>query len=291
MTPEAAYARATAFYESGQYVECANAFAVLLDDEALAGGLAFRSREQARVYRAACLIAQGKTAAADDQFRAAIRESPQMAVPNAIVFPQAVVERFIIVRSGLLEEISRSEAERAEREREAAAESRRRARAERERVVRLEHLASEETVILKNRRWVAFAPFGIGQFQNRDYGLGAVFLASETILLGTAVTAVSIELSLHSQANGGLGVTPDKAQFEQLNKNIQTAHDVSLIATGALALVVAGGILEANLSFVPEFYGGVRPRSKHGPTSAARSLVPLFGPAAGGAAVGLMGRF
>ncbi|HEX7669265.1 MAG TPA: hypothetical protein VF395_06780, partial [Polyangiaceae bacterium] len=77
----------------------------------------------------------------------------------------------------------------------------------------------------------------------------------------------------------------------QLNKNIRTAHEVSLIATGALALVVAGGILEANLSFVPEFYGGVRPRPKPVAPQTGLRILPLLGPTVGGAEMGLLGRF
>ena len=164
--------------------------------------------------------------------------------------------------------------------------------AERERVARLERLAAEETVVLKNRRWVASVPFGIGQFQNRDYALGSVFLASEVVLLGTAVTAVAVELSLHSQANGGAGLRKSaQGQVDQLNQNIQTAHAISLLATGGLALVVAGGILEANLSFVPEFSGGVRPRPKVRSDRAVLTLLPAAGPTTGGAEIGVMGRF
>jgi hypothetical protein len=290
LTPEAAFTRAAAFYESGQYVQCADAFAALLDDEALAGGLAFRAREQARVYRGACLIAQGKTTAADEQFRAAIRESPQMAPPNAIVFPQPVIDRFIAVQSALFQEIKRSEEERAEREREAAARARNRARAERDRVLRLERLAAEETIVVKNRRFMACVPFGTGQFQNRDYVLGSIFLASEALLLGTAVTAVSIELSLNSQANGGSNLL-QLDQVAALNQNIHTANTVALVATGGLILVAAGGILEANLSFVPEFSDGVRPRKKPRTSSALRALTPTIGPATRGALLGVMGRF
>ncbi|HVU03316.1 MAG TPA: hypothetical protein VHE30_16265 [Polyangiaceae bacterium] len=291
ITAEGAFSRATAFYEAGQYGECVSAFHTLFSDPVLAGELPFRSREQAHVYHAACLIAQGKTEEADDQFRAAIRESPQMAVPNAIVFPPPVIERFIIVRSEMLEEIRRSEEERAERQRLAAQRARERAEAERRRIAELERLASEETIVTHNRRWMASVPFGVGQFQNRDYTLGAVFLGSEALLVATALSAVSIELSLHAQAKGGAGLRDQGTEVEQLNQNILTAHRVSLYATGAFILVLAGGILEANLSYVPEFRDGKRQRKVTLPSAGSLTVAPEVTAERGGAELGIVGRF
>ncbi len=287
LSPEAALARATAFYESGKYALCSDAFASLLDDSGAASSLSSRAREQASVYRAACLIAQGDISGADVVFRAAIRENPQMAVPSAILFPPAVLERFIVVRTTLLEEIRRAEEERAFREREAAYQARRRADAERARVAELEKLALQETLIVENRRWLASVPFGVGQFQNRQYALGAVFLSTETLLLATAVTATSIELSLHSQAKGGLGFA-NQTEVDQLNQSIHTANTVSLVSVAALAVTLGCGILQANLAYVPEFDDGVRlrPRKVNPPP-----LVPLLGPTEGGALVGVLGRF
>src|SRR5215471_7722260 len=69
LSVEAALARATAFYEAGQYAQCADAFAALLDDAGQASSIAPKAREQASVYRAACLIAIGRTDEADEAFR------------------------------------------------------------------------------------------------------------------------------------------------------------------------------------------------------------------------------
>jgi tetratricopeptide (TPR) repeat protein len=291
LSPDAQLARAAAYYEAGQYAQCTDAFAGMLDDPEKVRALSPRSRDQAQVYDAACLIAIGKTDAANERFRSAIRENPQMAVPSAVVFPPAVIERFVVVRSELMEEIRRSEQERIARERAAAEEARKRAEAERRRVVMLEKLASEETLITRNRRWVASVPFGVGQFQNRHYTLGAIFLASETLLLATAITATSLELANVSEAQGGSGLTDPEA--ERVTKNIETAQIVSIGATGALLLVVAGGIVQANLAFVPEFRDGTRPRKIPKLNSSAHSLSvkPLVAPSAGGAAIGVTGAF
>jgi len=290
MSPDAQLARAAAYYEAGQYAQCAEAFAGMLDDPEKVRALSPRARDQAHVYDAACLIAIGKTDAANERFRSAIRENPQMAVPSAVVFPPAVIERFVVVRSELMEEIRRSEQERIARERTAAEEARRRADAERRRVAMLETLASEETLITRNRRWLASVPFGVGQFQNRHYTLGAIFLASETLLLATAITAVSLELANLSEAKGG-NVTEPEA--ERLNKNIKAAQVVSLSATGALLFVMAGGIVQANLAFVPEFRDGTRQRKipKVSPSARGPSFQPLVTPTSHGATIGVIGIF
>jgi tetratricopeptide (TPR) repeat protein len=289
LSVEAALARATAFYEAGQYTQCADAFAALLDDAGQASSIAPKAREQASVYRAACLIALDRQDEADEAFREAIRENPQMAVPNAIMFPPAVIERFIVVRTTLMEEIRRSEEQRAYRAREAALAARRKAEQEKARVVRLEKLASEETVIVRNQRWIAWVPFGVGQFQNRDYGVGAAFLASEVLLVGTAIGAVSIELSLHSQADGGKNISGD---IDQLNQNIDTARVVGLVATGGFLLVAGLGILQAHLGFVPEFNEGTRPRARpKSPPSSPQVVGAGVSPLSGGAALNVIGRF
>jgi hypothetical protein len=294
LTPEAAFARASSFYEGGQYTSCVSTFSALLDEPAESSGLSSRTREQATVYYAACLIALGRVDVADEQFRAAIRANPQMAVPSAVVFPPSVIERFVVVRSQLFEEIRRSEEERARRGREAVERSRRQAEAERARVSRLEKLASEETVVVRNRRWVASVPFGVGQFQNRDYFLGGLFLATETALLGTALTSAAIELSLYSQAGGGTNLASNP-QVEQLNQNLRTANSVALYSAGALLLVMGGGILEAHLAFVPEFRDGTRkrklPPGVRSPEPSGLSLLPMLAPERGGGTLGVVGRF
>jgi hypothetical protein len=288
LSVEASLARATAFYEAGQYSQCADSFGGLLDDPTQASSIAPRAREQASVYRAACLIALGRTDEADETFRRAVRENPQMAVPNAIVFPPAVIERFIIVRTTLLEEIRRADEERARRERQAALAAQQNAELEKLRVQRLEKLASEETLVVQNQRWIAWVPFGVGQFQNRDYVLGAGFLASEVLFVGTAITATSIYFSLNSQAKGGSGLTGD---VNQLNQNLRTANAVALYAAGGFLFVAAIGVLQANLAFVPEFPGGTRARAKPKHRSSSPAPAVGFAPTPGGAAFSVFGRF
>src|SRR5665213_1013704 len=48
----------------------------------------------------------------------------------------------------------------------------------------------EADVTEKHSRWVALAPFGFGQFQNGQRGLGVFFLAADSLLLAGEIAAV-----------------------------------------------------------------------------------------------------
>jgi hypothetical protein len=293
-TPGVLLGRAISFYETGRNEECARTLNTLLARPDVDASLGRRDVERARVYYAACLVAVGKNSAADDQFRAAIRDNPQMATPSSIVFPGAVVERFIQVRDTLVEELRRSQEERARIAQAEAARAAQRAREERDRIVRLERLASEETMVEQNRRWLATVPFGVGQFQNGDTALGALFLTSETLLAATALTAVSVQLSLYSAAEGGTRL--DAGQAREINENLRTAQTVFLVSTGAFLATAVAGVVEAHLSFVPERPAGVRKRSPEQPPASReepRGGVVSFGagPIPGGAQLGLQGVF
>lgn len=139
--------------------------------------------------------------------------------------------------------------------REAAAR-RERAERERRRIAELERLAATETLIKKNERWMAWVPFGLGQFHNDDDTLGWIFLTSELALAGTAITATSIELGLHARAEGGRAPLDSR----DLTNKVRAAHQVGTIAWLGLIGVAVAGIVEANLSFRSELPAGQRRR-------------------------------
>jgi hypothetical protein len=281
-------ARGMAFYDAGQFKQCAASLASALDDTR-AGELDAREVERARVYRGACLVALGDTEGADEQFRKAIRQNPQMATPSTIVFPQEVVDRFILVRSALLDEIRAAQERDARRADVEAERARERAELERRRLVELERLASHERVVHRNRRWVAWVPFGVGQFQNRNPVLGGVFLATETLFAATAVGATSIQLSLHAQAGGSGQLTPEERA--QINENLRVAHAVSLVSLGGLLVTAVIGIAEANLSFVPEYDAGTRKRPPAQLRISSPRVAPVVVPHPAGAGLGVRGIF
>jgi hypothetical protein len=249
----AAFDRARIYYESAKYSACVDAFSRLLDRSET---LRPKERASARTYLAACLIASNRVDDARQQFRQAILEDRQLEPPDPVVFPQAVIDVFVQVRSTLMDALRKQQEEEFARSAEAAAAQRKRAERERERVAELERLASTEILIRKNERWMAWVPFGLGQFHNDNPTLGWVFLSTELVLAGTAITATSIELGLHAQAEGGRA----PLDANDLTSKVRAAHQVGTAAWLALIGVAVAGIVEANLSFQSELPAGKRHR-------------------------------
>lgn len=250
----AALERARIYYESAKYSACVDAFTRLLEQPS---HLQLKDRSVARVYLAACLIASGKVEEARQRFRQAILEDRQLEAPDPVVFPQAVVDVFLEVRSSLMQALERQQEEELQRGRQEAEARARAEQRERWRVAELERLASLETVVRRNDRWMAWVPFGMGQFQNEDRTLGWIFFTTEAVLSVTAITATSIELGLHSQAEGGRA----PLDSEDLTSKVRAARQVGTVSLIALIGVVAAGILEANLSYRSEVAVGQRKRS------------------------------
>lgn len=264
----AALERARIYYESARYAECVQAFSRLLER---AGRLQPKERGTARVYLAACLIASGRTEEARQQFRLAILEDRLLEAPDPVVFPPAVVDVYVQVRTSLMEDLERQQEEELQRSRQAAEARQRAEQRERWRVAELERLAAQETLVRRNDRWMAWVPFGLGQFQNQDNALGWVFLSVESALAVTALTATSIELGLHSQAEGGRA----PLNSQDLTDKVRAARRVGTAAWVSLAGVAALGILEANLSYRTEVEIGQRRRAL---PDALRSPEPVKSP-------------
>ncbi|MFO7177967.1 MAG: hypothetical protein DIU78_004620 [Pseudomonadota bacterium] len=244
LSDEAELARIVSLYEAGRYAQCADELEALLREDGPRPLSDPNVVENARIYQAACLIGSGRSEQADVPLRAAILANPQMRPPDSLVFPPPVVERFLRVRETLYEEIRKAELSRVEQARREAEARARRERAEAERLAELEDLASREVVRTRNRRWIALIPFGVGQFQNGNPELGWVFLASEAVLGATALTALSMQTYITLEA--------DRLRNEDNNSVLRTWNTLLDVSSYAFLAVAAIGILEAQLSFVPE---------------------------------------
>jgi len=254
---DAALERARSFYEAGRYDSCAKSFGEILalEDE-VPEEIPAATIEQSRVYFAACLLATGDSAGADHQLRQALAANPLMASPDPVIFPDQVRDLFFKVKADFLDDIQRAQEAMLEQARVEAEKRAELARQERLRVRRLEKLAASETLVHKNRRWLASVPFGVGQFQNGDDVFGAVMLTTQTLALGTAIFAVSRELSYHSQADGGRNVEDEDA----FNEPIHVLRPMGVYASAGFLFLATIGILEAHINFVPEQPIGTRPR-------------------------------
>jgi hypothetical protein len=286
---EAELSRVVTLYDAGKYAECADQLGQLLDAK---GSRPLRDPqvvERARVYHAACLIGSGQRERAGEVLRTALRATPLMKPPNSLVFPQPVIDEFFRAQESMREEIRAAEARRLKQRQDAAKAQANREAAERGHLQELKRLASEETVLVKNRRAVALLPFGVGQFQNRDPVLGWVFLTAEAALAGTALTSLVVRAHLNE---AGKRADADTTEGNQRIEDWQTAL---VISSYGFLTVAAAGIVEAQISFEPEFRETRRRRlPRHldtlGPPSALR-VEPTLAPLQGGAQLGLRGSF
>jgi hypothetical protein len=198
------------------------------------------------------LLGAGETDAAEAPLRAAIHENPQMKPPDSLVFPQPVVQRFLKVRDSLVNEIRAAEQTRIK---QAQAEAREREQAlerERGRMRELEKLARQESVVVRNRRVLSFVPFGVGQIQNRQETLGYTLMVGELALAGLSLASVIVQnrLDVEAEETRRQGQTV----LEERHNNLQAAWGITrTVSFWAFVGVAMGGVLQAQLEYVPEF--------------------------------------
>jgi len=250
LSDEAELARVVSLVEAAKYEECAARFSRLLDPTAPHRLVKPEVVETARLYHATCLIGLGKTEAADQPLRDALRKNPQMRAPDSLIFPPRVIDRFIKVRDELYEELRRLERDTIERaQREAVAKQKQ----DNDRwamMLTLERLARQETVVEHHHRWIAVVPFGVGQFQNGNKALGWLFLGSEVALGATAV--VSTAVFTHIEAQTAQYVNEGRPPGADVKKRLDDWHTALVLSSYGFLGVAALGILEAQISFVPE---------------------------------------
>ncbi len=127
----------------------------------------------ARMYLGATLLAQGKKADGEAIFAQLLRDKPDYQ-PDSLRVTLQATDALIDVRARMREELAASMAEKVRQ----AQDEKAKIEGERQRAAMhlalLEKLASEETVVQHNSRWLALVPFGVGQFQNEQTvaGLG-----------------------------------------------------------------------------------------------------------------------
>jgi TolA-binding protein len=241
--------KARAAYLARNYSEAEDRLRALVDPKMGLKELSLLS--QARMYLGAVLLAQGKRDAAGDVFEKMILEDPSFE-PDPLSFPGDVINTFFDVRGQLQEKIRQS-AQNAAR-----LEAERRARVEEERrrqeawLAQVKQMATEEKNTVRHSRLIAFLPFGAGQFQNGDRVLGWTFLATQAAcIIGTGIT-----VPMYSYARGR---AEDEARSGDLEREAQLYQDradnirtVNLSFAGAFAALAITGIVQANLSYVPE---------------------------------------
>lgn len=229
--------------------------------------------DDAYMYLAATYLALGKKDQANEQLRRLLLDAVRRGAdydPDQLTFSQDVLDAFRDAKTRYRAEIL------AEKERKAREEQETRDREAKEKVRQkkyleaLERQAAEETIITKNSRWLTLVPFGAGQFQNGQRALGWTLLASETVL--TAAVAVTTGFYV---ANLGQYLATKKAApcgyprvepcfandlaASYYNRTLGWGY-ANMTVSLALATAMIAGVVQANLTFVPETHG-VRPRA------------------------------
>ncbi len=250
--------------------------------------------ERGRLYFATCSLLLGNREEARQSLRSALEENPLMPSPDSLTFPPPVVSLFLEVRDEVQQLIADREREQVlllRRENEIA---RRKVEERRRREEQLEQLASEETVLRKNSRFIAALPLGAGQFQNGNVALGTVFLVGQSVAIMTSVTALAINQAIISRAKRQ---RPDADRYERQTQALyQTMKWSFYSALGLYAL----SVLEAQLSFKSEIKLESRKRELPPELSSERpvqdgpdrfSLSPAIAPLDGGVYFGIDGTF
>jgi hypothetical protein len=294
LSDEAELSRVVGLYEAGKYRECSNEIERLLDPTGRDPLRQPAIIENARVYWAACLLGAGDADASDAPLRAAIHENPQMKPPDSLVFPQPVVDHFLKVRDSLVTEIRAAEQARIRQAQTEAGLRQQSLAKDRQRLRTLELLARQETLIFRNHRSFALVPFGVGQFQNRESGLGYALLVSEVLTGGLCLTSVAWQSRMAAQADEQR-VLKHKVNETKLSRDLAIWGTLKRVSAWSFLGIAVAGVVQAQIDFVPEFR---ETRTRPGLPSAAPSpapkptevsAAPYFDSTGGG--VTLLGRF
>lgn len=287
-------------FDAGQYEDAARRFSTMLDPavppcEKSAPKKSGRCRlsdkdliERARAFAAASLIALRRTTEADAHIERVLRENPSYA-PNPAIFPQEVIDRFTEVRGRLRAELEEAARQKAEEERARLLAAQKIREDEEKWMADIQRLAGEERIIAKNSRLLAIVPFGVGQFQNGDKGLGLFFAISQGVTGSASLVSASIyNYFISVDRNAKDPETNQPVDTVALDSSIQTVTTINRIAFGAWAALTLAGIVHAQLTFKPEV-ATVRQRPL--PKKPTQTMLPTVSFAPGAAGVGLIGRF
>jgi hypothetical protein len=153
-------------------------------------------------------------------------------------------------------------------------------------IATLRPLASQESVVVRHSRWIAAVPFGVGQFQNGQDGLGYAFLVSEALLAGASITTGVIYMQLLADYNRQQQ-QPGQIDYGDLRSRLDTTIAINLYTTAALAGITLAGVAQAEVAFVPE----VREVRARPIPKAPPAVLPTVSPSSSGLLVGVVGRF
>jgi len=285
-------------FDGGEYDKAAERFSAMLDPaqtpcSQLPANATTACRltdldviERAQAFYAASLVALDRNDEADTQIAEIIRRNFQFS-PDPAAFPQKVVDRFTVVRGRLRQELEAAQEKRAQLEREQRMATERLKLAEERWVSDILRAASEERIVVKNSRFIAALPFGVGQFQNGKQSLGTAFVVAEA-LMGTITLVTSQTYTYYNS----VAFKPEfAAQRNTLLANQSIFLRLNQISFGAFAVVALTGIIQAQVAFVPEIVTIRKRQIPPRPTAASLRVFPIVGSPQDMTGIGLSGTF
>lgn len=283
--------KARVAYLKKDYVEADARFAAMLDPKT--GTVKTPALvDEAQFMWGATKFAQGNVGAAHQHWERVVRDTAatgQFYEPDVLMYPANLINDFHTERDRVNKEILQEQIQAAaslagQRKRDAEERARLQAR-----VKELEKLSSQETVVVQNSRLTALLPFGIGQFQNGQTGLGWFFLLTEgAAVLTTVALFIPYRYNIDQANTVWNDPTPVTTnyrlrlydEYAAVAQNIRTADFITL---GALGALVVAGIVQAEVGFKPLF-SYTRTRKTSG-------LWPSLSPLPGGGFAGVEGRW
>lgn len=303
LSDDAELDRIVDLYLSGQYDKCYVALDAALTRDGAHRFIQAEVIEKGWLYAATCAYLAGDEGRAQVSLKRALEHNPLMAPPDSLTFPPPIINLFFQARDEMQTVIAKREQEEIQRLRAEHQAAQKRELAREKREAELERLATEETVVRRSERVVAFVPLGAGQYQNGARALGDFFLVTELVLGAATIASSLVLLDLQSQALDlyAQGSRPGSGD----NSSFQAAYTVLNVSAWSLLGVTLAGILEANLSFQPERVIGTRPRplpplvKAPGATSLESpvthglgvTLYPIWSACEGGGVFGVRGSF
>jgi tetratricopeptide (TPR) repeat protein len=180
---------------------------------------------ETRKYLALSYYLLGKVNAAKEEFGKLLYLSPDYQLDPYTV-PPPIIELFELVRSQMKPELDAIRQRQSDEQLQAATKS--------------GYVRHVDQTMLERSELATFLPFGVGQFQNGDYGWGAVFAISELALLGVNIGAYLWATSY--------GPTYHDQSRQRLVQALTVAQYSSLALFGVVWSV---GVFQARLSFQP----------------------------------------
>jgi hypothetical protein len=229
-------------YDRHDYKRAVDAFRVLVGSDPPRVTNALLVLES-RKYYAASLLFVGADEEARLQFRLLLQQEPDYAL-DPLAFPTDVVALFERVKGNMRTELDRRREAELQEQRAAAQEAEAARLKRRENLARLRGLAEEQTIEVRNSRWLATVPFGVGQFQNGQRGLGVALAMAETF---AAVTSVVTYFG-HQGMVGDNATASNSNDLEQRERIWRAANWASF---GTFAVLAIAGIVDAHVRYVP----------------------------------------